>query len=369
MKQICLQKNLIADEKNWLRPVLSKFLDMEILNTDIVVHPKVKMQDSSFVHMKKRISFFILFILFILAAKAQQEPTYINYMFTKPMVNVGFTGAEKTINAYFINSTHLMGMGEGKPVTSGFGIEAPFEMFGTQHGVGIHIISDVLGFQNNVNVNFGYAYHHKLQGGTLGGGFSASIMSYGVVDPDFKPVEQGIDNYIPDAFQAPLNFTVGLGAYYETTEYYLGFSATNLNSPEILYSKANQVDLGINFYVPHFYLVGAYNIALPDPLFDLQPTFLLSTDLAGYALNLNATMLYNKKYWGGLGIKLIPFNLASVTMLAGLELVSGLNLGYGMNVNVGRMMLGGPISHEVLVTYSFNLEGKRDQKYKSIRYL
>ena len=68
--------------------------------------------------MKKLFSFFILYILFTLAANAQQEPQISNYMLTKPIINPAFVGAEKTINAYFMNRSQFAGFGKYKPGTS-----------------------------------------------------------------------------------------------------------------------------------------------------------------------------------------------------------------------------------------------------------
>ncbi|MBN2263959.1 MAG: PorP/SprF family type IX secretion system membrane protein [Prolixibacteraceae bacterium] len=318
--------------------------------------------------MKKKISFFILFILVILAAKAQQEPTFSNYMFLKPYINAGFTGAEKTINASIVNSNMFVGMGEGRPTTSVFGVEAPFEMFGTRNGIGLFIMSDELGFQRNVNVNLSYAHHHKLRGGNLSGGISVGIMNYNIVTPEWIVVDTENDEYIPNEEMSQVNVGINVGAFYETSDYSIGLSATNLNLPKVIYANTSTLETNFYFYQPNVYLMGAYNIALPDPLFDLQPTFLLSTDLAAYEFKLNATMFYNKKYRWGLGIKIDQYKLAALTVLAGMELMSGLDIGYAMNIN-NALIMGGATSHEVLVTYSFNLEGKRDQKYKSIRYL
>lgn len=322
--------------------------------------------------MKNLFSFFILLILVNLAANAQQEPLFSNYMLSRPITNPGFAGADKTINALFLNRTMFAGMGEGKPVTSVFGVDAPFEIFGARSGVGLLVISDELGFNTNVNVNATYAYHHSLQNGTLGGGLSFGFNNYNIVDPTWITPGDGSsasgDPLIPNQLST-LTLSVGLGAYYATNEYYLGLSATNLNRADIVDTKTDQTEEVINYYAPHYYLIGAYNIALPDPLFDLQPSFLLRTDLSAYVLDLNGKVLYKKKYWGGIGLRISPYNFAAINFLGGLELLNGLSVGYAMDVNVGGMFLGGATSHEIIVSYSFNLEGKRDQKYKSVRYL
>lgn len=326
--------------------------------------------------MKKLFSFCILYILFTLAANAQQEPQISNYMLTKPIINPAFVGAEKTINAYFMNRAQFAGFGEHKPVTSVFGVETPVDILGTKSGLGLVIINDAKGFINDVKVSLKYAYHHQLQSGKVSGGIDLGFNNISIAEPIWIPTEEGSvdsDPAIPNAL-SELAFNLGAGFYYETTEYFIGLSATNLTSPEIFDPETEQTTWAVTYYAPHFYLSGAYNIALPDPLFDLQPAFLLSTDLTSTKLDLNATMLYNKKYWAGLGLRVTPYKarfgqyISSVNILGGIMLINGLNLGYAMDLNLTNLQ-GGATSHEILVTYSFNLEGKRDQKYKSVRYL
>jgi hypothetical protein len=108
---------------------------------------------------------------------------------------------------------------------------------------------------------------------------------------------------------------------------------------------------------------------LPDPLFDLQTSFLLQSDLAAYSLDVNGTIFFKSKYWGGIGLRTTPQNISAFTVLGGIELMNGLNLGYALDINTNAMFPSGGTSHEVMVTYSFNLDTKRDQKYKSVRYL
>ena len=158
---------------------------------------------------------------------------------------------------------------------------------------------------------------------------------------------------------------IGFSGYYKTMNLYLGFSAKNLNSVELV----DDQNIAFSYLVPHYYLTGSYNIELPNPLFELQPTFVLRTDLADYQTDLNATILYNNKHWFGAGIRGFTKNIAAVSFLAGTQLMNGLMLHYALDINTGYFVSSGLTSHEVLVTYSFNLNKKKDQKYRSVRFL
>lgn len=330
----------------------------------------------------KKFSFFIFFILVNLAAFSQQEPLFSNYMLSRPITNPGFTGADNTINAIFTNRTMFAGFGTKKsetetlgiPVTSVFGVEAPVEIFGLRSGLGLVVVSDEIGFTENVNVDFTYSYHHSLDYGTLGFGLKMGFNNYSIngkwtdLEGDYWTPSSS-DQLVPDQF-SDMTFGLGAGAYFETPKYYLGLSVSKVNSPEIVFAGNNKSEQTLAFYSPHYYLMGAYNIGLPDPLFDLRPSFLLRTDLSAYILDMNGTLYYKSKYWAGIGTRVSPTNLAAINILAGTELLNGLMLGYALDINTSYMMLGGgALSHEITVSYSFNIDAKRDQKYKSVRYL
>jgi len=329
--------------------------------------------------MKNYFSFFILFILVNLAAKAQQEPLFSNYMFLRTVTNPGFVGAENTINATFCNRTMFAGM-EGKPVTSTFGVEAPVDLFGKRTGIGIMMMNDKIGFQQLVKVDLSLAYHHNLKNGTMGFGLNLGFNNYNINpetwnedikgdDSNGHTWETSQDPLIPQTGFNSLRFALGFGVYYETPQYYVGLSGSNLNRANISNTTDTGEEVVYLYYSAEYKLSGAYNIELPDPLFDMRPSFVLRSDLAAYSLDLNATMFYKKKYWFGAGLRMTFANIASFTLLGGTELVNGLNIGYALDVNTSGMIYGGATSHEVIITYSFNIDTKRDMKYKSVRYL
>ncbi len=324
--------------------------------------------------MKNYFSFFILLILINLAAKAQHEPLFSSYMLNKHVANPGFVGSKSTVNAVFINRTMFAGFGEGKPVSSVFGVEGPVEILGTNSGLGFTIVSDELGFYNNIDVEAAYSYHHQLTNGIIGGGISLNITNYSInpewtsIDGDYWQDASNDDAVPTGSDLSTITFGIGAGFYYETNDYYIGLAASNLNRSDVIFSSSSADEWYAGFNVPHYYLTGAYNIELPNPLFDLQPSVMLRSDLSAYMLDINGTLYIKDKYWAGFGLRSSPRNFAAFNFLGGIELFNGLKLSYMLDINTS-MLLVAPTSHEILVTYSFNIEAKRNQKYKSIRYL
>ena len=329
--------------------------------------------------MKKRNSFLILLLLVNLAANAQQNPMFSGCMLGKTLHNPAFSGAGNEINAAFVNRIMFAGFGEGKPITSVLSVEGPIEILGLRSGLGVLIKSDQIGFQEQTDVEFNYAYHRDTETGRFGLGLNVGFYNYSIKG------EWEIDNHSnvhgyrmgsvtgDDAIPSNVSnmaFGIGLGAYYQSTDYFFGLSASKLNGAEIR-NDTGESESGQVFYHyrPQYYLTGGYNIALPDPLFDLRPTFMLRSDLSSWQADLNGTVFYKDKHWAGIGLRSSFISFDAVTFLFGTELINGLDLTYAIDVNTSAMIFNGATSHEVMVRYAFNLNTKKNQRYKSVRYL
>ncbi len=316
---------------------------------------------------KKIISFLFLVFILNLASYGQQDPQYTNYMYYKLGVNPGYAGAEKAISGLFLNRYQWEGF-IGAPKTLIFSMDAAVKAFGSEGGLGLNIISDQLGNANNTTVNFNYAYRTSTDFGDLGIGVSMGLMTIGFKD-NWKGVDDdgsGIftdpssDPGVPQGEVSQMAADVGLGLYLSSNNYFVGVSATHLNQASIKFA-----DIENYYLVRHYYLMGGYNIKLADPLFELQPTALIKTDLAGWQLDVTGRIVYDNKFWGGISYRVND----AVSLLLGLEMLNGLKVGYSFDLvtsSIGYYALG---SHEIFVTYSIDLERNRSQKYKSVRFL
>ena len=314
--------------------------------------------------MKKIISFLYLLFIINLAALGQADPQFTNNMFYKLGVNPAYAGADNAINGLILNRYQWVGM-KGAPETLVFSVDASTNLFGTSGGLGLNIISDRLGYFDNILINANYAYRTNLSFGTLALGMSAGFYSQSI-NGDWKGIEDarftdpGSDPGIPQGEASQLAFDAGAGIYLSSNNYFLGISATHLNEAVIKYDESARI-----YLARHYYLMGGYNIRLADPLFELRPSFLFKSDLAAWQLDINTNIVYNDKYWGGISYRVDD----AVALLMGLELASGLKVGYSFDLVTSAIGSAGFASHEIFVSYSVTLERNRNQKYKSIRYL
>ena len=317
--------------------------------------------------MKKFISFLFWVFIVNFVAFGQQDPQYTNNMFHKLSVNPGFAGAEGAINGLILNRYQWEGF-IGAPKTLVFSADAAIEAFGAPGGIGINVVSDDLGFEKNTQINFNYAYKVPLNIGILGIGVSLGVLNKGInpkiwvsSDDVLNNTEGGSGDYlIPPGEVSQMAFDAGLGLYLSTNQYYLGVSVTHLNQASIMFD-----DHAGTFMVRHYYLSGGYNIKLADPLFELRPSFFIKSDVASWQLDLNANIIFDERFWGGISYRVQD----AVSLLMGMEMENGLRFGYSFDLVTSAMSHYGFGSHEIFVSYSLDLEKNRNQKYKSIRFL
>ncbi|MDR1673370.1 MAG: type IX secretion system membrane protein PorP/SprF [Bacteroidales bacterium] len=302
-------------------------------------------------------------------AVAQQDPQYNQYMFNQLTVNPGYAGSRDAICATLLHRQQWVGI-SGAPVTSVFTVHTPFRLFGHEHGVGLTIVNDVLGFNKDLSISVSYAYRMNVGPGKLGIGVSGTFLNKALSASWHIPAggapEQ--DEAIPAPNQSVMGFDMGLGAFYRSERAYLGLSTTHLLQPKVKYMNAQEEKTSKSALVlkRHYYAIGGCLIPLKNPAWELDPSLMAYSDGTASQVTANVNVMYNKKIWGGLGYRL---NDAIIAMV-GVDLFSGLKVGYSYDYSLSdvRRYSGG--SHEITVNYCFNLfKEKIIKKYKSVRFL
>jgi type IX secretion system PorP/SprF family membrane protein len=316
--------------------------------------------------MRKVFSLFFFIFTVCFVALGQQDPQYTNNMFYKLGVNPGFAGSEDAIGGFVLNRYQWAGF-RGAPQTRIFSADAGITVLGKPAGLGLNVISDELGPEKNVLVNVNYAYKVPLNVGEVGIGIALGVFNKAINGEWEIPeddlgiyISPGSDPAIPQGEVSQVAFDTGIGLYLKGVKYYLGASVTHVNQASIKFS-----DLASTYLVRHYYLTGGYNIKLRDPLFELRPSFLLKSDLAGWQVDLNTNLVYNDRLWGGLTYRVQD----AVALLLGTELINGLRVGYSFDLVTSALGRYGYGSHEVFISYSVELEKNRSKKYKSVRFL
>lgn len=314
--------------------------------------------------MKKFFCFLFLYIIANLAAIAQQDPQFTFNRSTLLTVNPGYAGNDGMVNGIILNRYQWVGI-KGAPQTLLFSAEGATQLFGATSGVGINIVSDKLGFQKNISVGLVYAFRKKTGLGNLGIGTSLGFYNMSVNGEWYFPEDnegyQGtVGADLPQAESSQLAFDLGFGAFLSSGKYFIGASATHVNQASIVLGEQTRT-----FLARHYYLSGGYNISLTDPLFELQPSVYLKTDMVAYQVDCTLDLVYKKRFSAALNYRIND----AIGILLGFELNNGLKIGYAYDIMTSALAAYGSGSHEFYVAYSLDLGKNRVKKYKSIRYL
>ncbi len=309
----------------------------------------------------KRICCLVFFILVVIPGYAQQDPQFSQNMFNIMMFNPGSVGSKNAICATAINRQQWMGF-EGAPVSSVFTVNSPFRLLGADHGAGLHIMSDEIGYETNLSIYASYAYRMNAWNGKLGIGAGFGMINSSLdaewTIPGGNPAG---DPSIPAGNESVLTMDFSAGLFYYTEDLHLGISATHVNQPAIEYTPQAQP-----FLSRHYYFTAGYGLYLDNPSYRVLPNIHLQSDGVMTQLNLGSIVEYDNKLWGGIFYR---FGAAIVGM-AGFELFNGINIGYSYDFSTTAIMSHNKGTHEFMLRYCFDLGVDRSpQRYRSIRIL
>ncbi len=283
------------------------------------------------------------------------------------MINPGSAGSNDKI---CLNAAHRQQWAgfKGAPSTSFFSADAPFSFLGASHGAALNILNDALGYEKNLGLGLSYAYRLELGKGKLGLGLNFGLLnkaldlgSVGWIIPEGLGDVAG-DPAIPQSNQSGVAFDMGLGVFYRTENLFLGISTTHLNQSRIRYDNT-----AVIYLARHYYATAGYDLQMANPLFEVMPSFVLSSDGRVNQLYVNTNVRYNKRFWGGVSYRT---GENAVVGIVGVELFNGIRVGYSYDFDFSKLNTVSNGTHELTVGYCFDLSmEKSPQKYKSIRFL
>ena len=309
----------------------------------------------------------ILILLFVnicgFAAQAQQDPQFSQNRFNQLSVNPGFAGSTGLINMSILNRYQWVGF-PGAPVTTVFNADASFHLIGSSDGIGLSVINDVIGFEKNVSVGLNYSWRTQLGNGKLGSGISLGLMNknlnFDMTGMDGSDLINQSDPALPKGKVSGVLADVGIGLYYQHKDYELGISARHLNQPTLSFDESGKYSLR-----RHYYLSGIYTFQMADERLQALPSFFLKTDATTWQADLNMTVQYDKRLWGGIGYRLGD----AIIINMGAELWNGIKFGYSYDMSTSALSRYNAGSHEFFLAYSVLLYKKRTHQYKSVRFL
>ena len=307
-----------------------------------------------------------VFVVVCVIAKAQQAPMFTNYSNSYATVNPGFGGLSEGINVTGIYRDQWTGFKdmEGNsvaPKTMLFSGDMPVKAL--HGGASLAIMKDQIGFEDNINVNMGYAFHLDLGSGTLGIGLALNMINRSVDFDKFRPTVEN-DPMLPKGEKDAMLVDANFGLFWQIPEtFYIGFSATNLfesKGKELLSSSTSSASFVGD---RTFYLMSGFEYQFNNPVFKLLPSMCIMSDIASTQFNIGTKLLYNNKVWGGINYRFQE----SIAAMIGFK-IKDIQISYSYDINTMGIAVQG--SHEICVSYLFKMDLEKSPRiYHSIRYL
>jgi type IX secretion system PorP/SprF family membrane protein len=288
---------------------------------------------------------------------AQQEAQYTHYMYNTLAINPAYAGSRGALTAGLLHRSQWIGF-KGAPQTQTFYAHSPLPNLNM--GLGLSVVNDKLGPQQNTAVYVDYAYSLKLNETTrLGMGLKGGLNFYGANATKLNVVDAN------DAFNtnSPLRLApnIGAGLYLNSDKYYVGISSPRLLGSDVkLKSAAGGVANSLQEQ-RHFYVIGGLILPVSNDV-KLKPTALVKM-VKNSPLSIDGTVeaLIQDKLSIGLGGRLYD----AIYLMAGYNFTEQLRAGVSYDFTASRLRKANSGSVEAMLQYDFLF---KKSKIKSPRY-
>ena len=315
--------------------------------------------------MMRRYIALCIVLLSLLTANAQYDVHFTHFREVENFYNPAAMNRDDRLNVTGSFSMQMAGYTHA-PVSMYIGANSVLPMDRHRHSAGAGLFNETIGLFSSKRLTIDYAYKIGMGKGWMNIGILGGVMSQEFNGGKVK-AETPADPAFPQAKEKGTVADLGAGVLYVRGDLYLGASAQHINSPHVEFGKADgqQTTMDIS---PMFYMTGGYNIHTNNPLFEVQPCFMLSSDVDSFRADLSARASYqydSTRLYAGLTWS--PD--ISFTILIGGS-YGNLTAGYAYEVfTCGVGYLNG--SHDLMVNWQKEVDffKKGKNSHKSVRYL
>lgn len=298
----------------------------------------------------KNIIIFIILSFLSLAAVAQQDQQYTQFMFNKMGLNPGYAGANDAPCIMILARNQWLST-DGAPQTQLISFNMPVR--NKRIGVGAAITRNSIGITDKYTAEATYAYRLRLGRGFLRLGMNGSVR---LIRNDFSLVEstqpKETDGAIPVGLQSKYVPNFGAGAYYSSGSFFLGVSI-----PRLLQNSIDQADTGgvISKEINHIYTMGGVLLKLKDNL-QFQPQVLLKYVKGGpFDADINLNFIFIDKFTLGASYRLGGDKTTSagesVSLLFAAQFTESLLFGLSYDTNLSEFRNYNSGSVEAVLRY------------------
>ena len=309
--------------------------------------------------MKKLLTTLICSFLAVVAM-GQQEQHYTQFMYNNLSYNPAYAGSNESACLTGIIRSQWAGL-NGAPKTQVLSFNMPIR--NQRVGIGANITRNTVGISERLTIDGAYSYRIRTATGMLGLGVMASIryMSNDYTDPDLiSTIPTGLDGAIPAGTRSKYVPNFGAGAYYTNERLYIGLSIPRFFNNNIDF---NEVGTTLSTEEIHAYLMVGYLFEVSDNV-DFNPQILMKyANNAPFDADLNASLIFNKKYVAGLTYRLGGSTQTgigeSIDLMIGAQISNNVLFGLSYDMTLSEIKDYSNGSIEGLIRYCFgNSEGE-----------
>ena len=320
--------------------------------------------------LKRIIGLFVCLLGCASGAFAQTEVPFSQYQMALGYYNPASAGRLGDLDVSALYRMQWAGW-TNAPKTVYATANMPIRFMKREHGIGVTVVNDNLSsLYKDMSAGLQYAYLKKIGKGTLRAGVQLGIINRTVggetiITPDSTDTSGGADEAIPNSKIAKMVFDAHAGLFYATEKWYVGLGVMHLLEPVIETENLHTfINRGYNF-------IGGYNIQMKNPLFEIQPSVFVQTNLNVYRADITARAVVAKKYSAGLSWRMNENRLADAAVVLLGAKFGKMEGGYAYDIplsDVGRGTMG---SHELFLKYRLQLNKPKTgkSKHKSVRLL
>jgi len=296
--------------------------------------------------MNRTILFILVFSL-PLDLTGQTRPLSSLHNLDKLAFNPAFAGNQGALSATALYRNQWTGFKDA-PKNYSFSVHAP--IYNDRMGLGMLVQNNSVGIFRETNLMAMYAYSMELSNGKLALGLGFGATMYNIAWNELVSSTGGDMLLIKDPESAAIpNFSIG--TYYNTRNYFIGFSIPFLLSREAD-EMTGEYQVAYNLSSNNLHLTGGYTFQLnpqvkisPSLLFKYQPNSTVQIDC-------NFQVALQDRISLGLGYR----NQNTLIALCEVQLNSQLRMAYAYDFDLSPLGKYKGGSHEIGINYIFSFE-------------
>jgi type IX secretion system PorP/SprF family membrane protein len=281
----------------------------------------------------------LVFMFFSVAAFAQQDAQFTQYMYNTININPAYAGSRSAMNIFGLYRTQWIGL-DGAPETSSFSLNTPLN--NSNLGLGVSLVNDKIGptTENTFSADLSYSLLTS-ETSKISFGMKATANLFNLDVNKLSPEDQGDTQF--QNLNSKFSPNIGAGVYWHSDKAYVGLSIPNFLET----NRYNASEVAIFKEKINYYLIAGYVFDLNQDI-KFKPAVLTKlVEGSPLQVDLSANFMFNDKFVVGVAYRWS----AAMSAMVGFQITDGLYLGYGYDKETTDLKKYNSGSHEIFLRF------------------